>query len=79
MLLNLTVSDATRVVRGSAQLCLGWEQTRWYLEKESPQAERVGYTPTGPFEARPPDIIWLWDRVHVHNTVIFWTAPQSKA
>src|SRR5260370_33034031 len=79
MLLNLTVSDAKRVQQGSAQLYFDWGPNRWYLEKEAPAGlwERVGYTPSGPFEPRPPDIIWLWDRPHNHNTVIFWTAPQG--
>jgi hypothetical protein len=81
MLLNLTVSDAKGAQQGSAQLFLDWGPIpRWYLEKESPAGlwERVGYTPSGPFEPRPPDIIWLWDRPHNHNTVVFWTAPQRS-
>jgi hypothetical protein len=79
MLLNLTVLDAKHVQQGSAQLYFDWGPNRWYLEKEAPTGlwERVGYTPSGPFEPRPPDIIWLWDRPHDHNTVIFWTAPQG--
>jgi hypothetical protein len=67
-------------MQGSAQLYLDWGANRWYLEKEAPQGlwARVGYNPAGPFEPRPPDIVWLWDQARAHNTVIFWNAPQSE-